>query len=138
MLPAGKTTGEFLTSLELLPTFAAVAGAKLPSDLILDGFDLMPVLLGKTKSPRTEMFWDWPAAFQVARVGNLKWISHTPRGRQGEVPAKEELYDLAVDPSEKNNLAEKRPADFARVKARFAAWRAEMDAAEPRGPFRNY
>jgi hypothetical protein len=24
------------------------------------------------------------------------------------------------------------------VKARFAQWRAEMDAAEPRGPFRNY
>jgi arylsulfatase A-like enzyme len=138
VLPAGATTHEFLTSLELLPTFAAAAGAKLPADLALDGFDLLPVLQGKRKSPRTEMFWDWPSAFQVARVGDLKWISHTPRGRRGEVPAKEELYDLSVDPSEKNNLAASRPAELARVKARFSAWRAEMEAVEPRGPFRNY
>ena len=138
VLPAGATTHEFLTSLELLPTFAAAAGAKLPADLALDGFDLLPVLQGKRKSPRTEMFWDWPSAFQVARVGDLKWISHTPRGRRGEVPAKEELYDLLVDPSEKNNLAASRPAELARVKARFSAWRAEMEAVEPRGPFRNY
>ncbi len=138
VIPAGSTTREFLTSLELLPTFAAVAGARLPSDLTLDGFNLLPVLQGRTPSPRTEMFWDWPSAFQVARVGGLKWVSSTSRGRRGEVPPKEELYDVVNDPGEKQDLAAARPADLARLKARFQTWRAEMDATEPRGPFRNF
>lgn len=138
VIPAGSTTREFLTSLELLPTFAAVAGARLPTDLTLDGFNLLPVLQGRLKSPRSEMFWDWPSAFQVARVGDLKWVSYTPRGRRGEVPPKEELYDVAQDPGEKRDLAATRPADLQRVKARFQAWRAEMEATEPRGPFRNF
>lgn len=138
VIPAGTTTHEFLSSLEILPTFAAVAGARLPPDLKLDGFNLLPVLQGKAKSSRTEMFWDWPSGFEAARVGNHKWVSYVPRERRGEVPAKEELFDLAADPSEKRNLAASQPEVLARVKAAYARWRAEMEASEPRGPFRNY
>lgn len=137
-IPAGRTTHEFLSSLELLPTFAALGGAKIPADLKLDGFDMLPVLQGKAKSPRREMFWDWPDGYQAARVDQYKWVSYTPRGKRGEVPAKEELFDLAADPGEKNNLIREKPEVLARVKARFATWQAEMEAAEPRGPFRNY
>jgi hypothetical protein len=55
------------------------------------------------------MFWDFPDAYQAARVGNWKWVSFTPRGRRGEVPDKEELFDLAADPGEKNDLAAAEP-----------------------------
>ena len=99
---------------------------------------MLPVLQGKAKSQRTEMFWDWPSVYQAARVGQFKWVSYVPRGRRDLVPAKEELFDLSADPSEKNNLLATRRDVLAQVKTRFAAWRAEMDAAEPRGPFRNY
>lgn len=34
--------------------------------------------------------------------------------------------------------SEEKPDVLARVKARFDAWKKEMDAAEPRGPFRDY
>ncbi len=138
VIPAGKTTHEFLTSLELLPTFANLGGAPIPAGLVLDGFDMLPVLQGKIKSPRTEMFWDWPSAFQAARVDQYKWVSYVPRDRRGLVEAKEELFDLSTDPSEKKNLIAQMPEVLAQVKARFARWRAEMNAAEPRGPFRNY
>jgi hypothetical protein len=50
----------------------------------------------------------------------------------------DELFDLSDDPGEKRNLAREEPDVLAKLKARFAAWRAEMEAAEPRGPFRNY
>ena len=96
------------------------------------------VLLGKTKSPREAMFWDWPSAYQAARVGQFKWVSSVPRDKRGLVEAKEELFDLAKDPSEKHDVMAEKPDVAAAVKARFAQWRAEMDAAEPRGPFRNY
>ena len=137
-IPAGQTTHEFITALEIFPTLAAAAGAKLPAGVTYDGFDLLPVLQGKAPSPRREMFWDFPDAYQAARVGNWKWVSFTPRGRRGEVPDKEELFDLAADPGEKNDLAAAEPQRLADLKVRFARWRSEMAASEPRGPFRDY
>jgi arylsulfatase A-like enzyme len=138
VIPAGKTTHEFITALEILPTLAAAGGAKLPAGVTYDGFDFLPVLKGERPSPRRAMFWDWPDGYQAARVENWKWLGSTPRGKRGEVPAKEELFDLAADPAETKNLAASRPEKVAELKAAFARWQAEMEAAEPRGPFRNF
>jgi arylsulfatase A-like enzyme len=137
VIPAGHTTHEFLSSLEVLPTFAAVAGAPAPG-VHLDGFNMLPVLQGKQKSPRTEMFWDWPSVFQAARVGSYKWVAYVPRGNKDNLPPKEEFFDVVADPGETRNLIKEKRDELAKVKARFAQWRAEMDATEPRGPFRNY
>ena len=127
-LPAGKVTGEFLTSLEFFPTLAAVGGAAFPAGVKLDGFDLLPVLRGEKPSPRTEMFWQRRADFAV-RVGQWK-LSKT--GNAGG------LFDLSSDRAEKNDLSKQHPEIVARLKARYEAWQAEMDASEPRGPFRDY
>lgn len=137
VIPAGKTTDAFLSSLEILPTFAAIGGASLP-DVVLDGFNMLPVLQGKIPSPRKEMFWDWPSTFQAARVDQYKWVSYVLRGNKENRPPTEELFDLSVDLSEKHNLAKTKPEILQMMRNRFARWRAEMDAAEPRGPFRNY
>jgi arylsulfatase A-like enzyme len=126
-LPAGRVTDEFLTSLELWPTFAAIAGAA-PSDEKRDGFDLLPVLRGEAKSPRTEMFWQ-RRGDKAARVGQWKWVESAKGGG---------LFDLTSDLGEAKDLSKERPEELARVKARWTAWRAEMDATEPRGPFRDY
>jgi hypothetical protein len=48
------------------------------------------------------------------------------------------LFDLASDPGEKRDLSAEKPDILAMVKGRWAAWRKEMDEAEPRGPFRDY
>jgi arylsulfatase A-like enzyme len=127
-LPAGKVTDEFLTSLEFMPTFANLAGTRSPRGVKLDGFDLLPVLRGEKKSPRTEMFWQRRGDV-AARVGNWKWLD-SARGKG--------LYDLSTDLGEKHDLSKEKPDVLAMVKARFAAWRKEMDASEPRGPFRDY
>ncbi|MGH8018840.1 MAG: sulfatase-like hydrolase/transferase [Opitutaceae bacterium] len=137
VIPAGRTTHEFLTALEVLPTFAAVGGAP-PPGVHLDGFNMLPVLEGKEKSPRTEMFWEWPSAYQAARVNQYKWVAYTPRGGRDNRPPTEELFDLSTDLGETRNLIDEKPEVLAAIKARFAEWRAEMNAAEPRGPFRNY
>lgn len=137
VIPGGRTTPEFLTALEVFPTFAAVGGCR-TDHIHLDGFDMLPVLQGKRKSPRTEMFWDWPSVYQAARVDNYKWVAYVPRGNPDNLPSKEELFDLAVDPGEANNIIEDRPEVLGRVRAKFYQWRVEMEAAGPRGPFRNY
>ncbi len=127
-VPAGKVNDEFLTSLEILPTVAALTGTKISSGLILDGFDMLPILQGKTKSPRKEMFWE-RKDLRAARVGNWKWV---------DTPTYGGLFDLSKDIGEKNDLSKKNPRILAMVKARYANWKKEMALAEPRGPFRDY
>lgn len=127
-LPAGKVTDEFLTSLELVPTLLAAAGAEPPQGVKLDGFDMMPVLRGEVKSPRQEMFWQ-RRADKAARFQNWKWVESS-KGRG--------LFDLSSDLGEKRDLSGDKPEVVRMMQEKFAAWRQEMDASEPRGPFRDF
>jgi arylsulfatase A-like enzyme len=127
-IPPGLVSDEFLTTLELMPTLAAAAGAKTPEGVALDGHDMLPVLAGRAPSLRTEMFWEFRGQ-KAARMGNYKWlVSQQGRG----------LYDLSTDVGERDDLSQKLPDVAAKISARWAAWRGEMDAAEARGPFRDY
>jgi arylsulfatase A-like enzyme len=128
-IPAGTVNNAFLTSLELLPSFAAVAGADLQEKVTLDGYDWWQTLRGSQPSPREAMFWKRKGTV-AARVDNWKWVRM--RGTF------DELFDLNEDIGEKNNLAPKQPEVLARIKRRYQAWRAEMEASEPRRPFRDF
>ena len=127
-IPAGQTSEAFLTTLELLPTLLKLANVNSPVDLKLDGHDMLPTLAGQAPSPRSEMYWQ-RRDDKAARVGHWKWVEST-RGNG--------LFDLASDIGEKNDLSKSHPEKLAELKTRFQAWRSEMDAAEPRGPFRDY
>lgn len=127
-IPAGSVCREFLSSLEVLPTLAKLAGVKPPSGVTLDGFDMLPVLQGKKASPRTKMFWR-RRADRAARVGNWKWIDSTRGGG---------LFDLSRDIGEARDLSTERPKILRKLRDAYAAWQREMEQAEPRGPFRNY
>ena len=129
VLPRGKITDEWLTSLELFPMLATVAGAELPNDLVLDGFDsMLEVLHGRKQSPREEMFWE-RRNLRAARVGPWKWVE-TPQGGG--------LFNLASDLGERTDLSTEQPEVLAMLKARFQSWKSKMSQTEPRGPFRDY
>ncbi len=128
VIPVGTVCREFLSAMEILPTLAAVTGAKLPKGVILDGFDMLPVIKGESPSKRKEMFWE-RRTDKAARVGNYKWVDSERGGG---------LFDLSKDIGEQHDLSKEKPKVLAQVKARFAAWKKAMQEAEPRGPFRNY
>ena len=96
---------------------------------MLDGYDWWSTIKGETKSPRSEMFWKRKNLIG-ARVGKWKWVDMG--GKSGG------LFDLDADIGEKNDLAQERPDVLKMVQGRYANWLAEMEAAEPRGPFRDY
>jgi arylsulfatase A-like enzyme len=127
-IPAGRVLDDFLTSLEIFPTLLAATGAKPPPGVKLDGFDMLPIFTGTEKSPRTEMFWQ-RRGDKAVRVGKWKWIE-SEKGAG--------LFDLAADLGETKDLSNDKPDVLANVKGRWEAWRKEMDASEPRGPFRDY
>ena len=127
-VPAGSSSSEFLTSMEILPTLLSEAGVRPPRGLILDGHNMMPVLCEAELSPRSEMFWQRKDD-RAARVGNWKWVE-SKRGNG--------LFHLAEDISEKNDLSEKNPGKLEEMKQHFARWQKQMQSAEPRGPFRDF
>ncbi|MBS0207879.1 MAG: sulfatase-like hydrolase/transferase [Planctomycetes bacterium] len=128
-IPAGAVRHEFLTALEVFPTLLAATGVSAPAGVKLDGFDMLPTLAGQQPSPRHQMYWQHQDD-AAARFDNLKWVA--PAAGAGG------LFDLSCDEGEQHDLSSERPEVAAQLKARFQDWRAEMDASEPRGPFRDY
>lgn len=118
----------FVTSMELVPTLLRLAGVKPPEGVVLDGFDMLPVLAEGKPSSRKDMFWKRRGK-EAARVGNWKWI----RNELGTF-----LFDLSKDVGEKNNLIDTMPEKAAEMEGRFTAWLKAMDEADPRGPFKDF
>lgn len=128
-IPAGEVNDQFLTSMELFPSFASACGAELPEGVVLDGFDWWETIRGLKPSPRKEMFWQRKDLIG-ARVGQWKWVQMG--ANQGG------LFDLSKDIGERKDLSKQRPEVMKMVKERYENWVAEMEAAEPRGPFRDF
>jgi len=128
-VPAGAVNDAFLSSLELVPSLASATGAAWPDDLVFDGYDWWPTLRGEAESPRERMFWKRKDLL-AARVGDWKWVDMKDDGGG--------LFHLVSDIGEKNDLSASHPDKLAELREAFDAWLAEMEAAKPRGPFRDF
>ncbi|MEM7602763.1 MAG: sulfatase-like hydrolase/transferase, partial [Verrucomicrobiota bacterium] len=100
-IPAGQVNNELMTAMDLLPTFAALAGAEVPTDRIIDGKDVWPVLVGEGTSPHEAFFYHANTSLKAVRSGN--WKLHTTQGKP------KELYDLKTDIGEKKNMLSAHP-----------------------------
>lgn len=133
----GTTCDEPAIHVDLLPTLAELAGARLPSQP-LDGVSLVPVLRDpKARLPREALYWHFPGYLEAGRSG---WRT-TPVGviRCGDFKLLEffetgrlELYNLREDLSERNNLAETMPQKAKELRDKLVAWRRSLDAPMPR------
>jgi len=113
-------------SMDLLPTFAAIAGCDVPAKLKLDGVDLAPLWLrGESPAPR-QLFWERGTGVHMhnfdrrifaVRDGNWKLV-------QGKSDGPLELYDLQIDPRETHDVAAENPQIVARLKKAFDDWKA--------------
>jgi arylsulfatase A-like enzyme len=97
---------------DLLPTFAALAGADLPKDRVLDGGDLSPVLRGTGHSPRQSYFYYRGSTLQAVRSGKYKLHVVTREEGWEQTPKPVDppwLYDLERDPGERYDVAKEHP-----------------------------
>jgi arylsulfatase A len=110
---------EMGSELDLLPTFATLAGAGVPRDRPIDGVDLSTTLRKGGASPRRELFY-YANRLVAVRQGSYKL--HLA-GRQQPQPgaagdaasSNAELYNLDIDPSEKYDLSKQLPEMVARL-----------------------
>jgi arylsulfatase len=120
-IKAGLKNHDILGGLDLMATFAAVAGVKLPENdregkpIIFDSYDMSPVLFGTGKSARKSWFYFTEDELTpgAARVGNYKAVFNL-RGDNGQPTG-----GLAVD----SNLGWKGPEKYvATVPQVFDLW----------------
>ncbi len=138
-IPAGKVCNELTLSMDLYPTLAAVGAAECPSDRIIDGKDIQPILYDEpgAESPHDAFFYYKKNVLEAVRSG--KWKLHIRREApkksgnltvdRGSVPAIEklqELYDLETDIGETQNLYDQYPDIVADLEAKADACRKDI------------
>ena len=114
-VPAGTECDELACTMDLLPTFARLAGTKPPADRIIDGRDIWPLMSGRAdaKSPHEAFYYYQMDQLQAVRSG--KWKLHLPlkpKKRHWGKPEPEgplQLFDLEADMGEQNNVADRHP-----------------------------
>ncbi len=73
MIPAGNTHEDTEMTMDFLPTFANMAGAKIPADRVIDGRDMLPFLQGKGVAPQRTLHWQSDSTWAI-RHGSWKLI----------------------------------------------------------------
>ncbi|MGM0573779.1 MAG: sulfatase family protein [Bacteroidota bacterium] len=138
-IPAGTACDEVTTTMDLLPTFARLAGGKEPSDRIIDGKNIIDLMQNKkrAKSPHEAFYYYFMSQLRAVRSG--KWKLHLGLDPMlekwsGDPTGKCEaaLYDLEADIGEKNNVIDEHPR-VAR-KLRKLAVKAKKDIGDYQVP----
>ncbi len=114
----GRVSHETVSSLDLLPTALSAAGRKLPGNL--DGVNLMPHL-GDSAKPveRKSLFWRYGGNLAL-RKGQWKVVKQRSNDFQ--------LFDLASDPAESNDLSTAKASMKQELVAELEATNREMAA----------
>ncbi len=107
-IAAGTQRADVTGHLDIFATIAAAAGANLPQDRTIDSEN---ILAGPAKRPT--MFWR-SGDYRAVRAGDWK-LQVTKR------PVKARLYNLAVDPTERHDLAARDPRRVAELSALIEA-----------------
>jgi uncharacterized sulfatase len=140
----GSTSNAMVSTVDLMPTLLAVAGAKIPENM--DGVSMLDVWLGKQDKLHDELFFSYtgvivggrrqetPFPIRAVRTDQYKYIRYInhevghPK-RKNKIFPFEELFDLKNDPREKNNLADS--PDYEQIKAELSVkvdnWMSAMN-----------
>ncbi len=121
-LQAGSVCSEPVICQDAFTTILAAAGVKPPSDRIIDGKNVLPVLRGgSTRHLHDSLFWAWvkPNMKEKWAIRRGKWKLLSDKGRV-------ELYDLESDISETKDLAGQKPELVKELTKIFKDWRAKM------------
>ena len=118
-LPKGKQYQQPISHLDIFTTALAAAKAAPPEGKVLDGVNLLPFAQGlNTQAPHEQLFFRTDT-YLALRQGDWKL-------QVMERPKQDVLYNLAADPSERNNLASQEPQRLADMKKRLATLNAQQ------------
>jgi arylsulfatase A len=139
-IPAGRVSDAVAGTIDLLPTFVALAGGKVPTDRPIDGADLSPLLLGQSsQSPREAHYYYQGYKLEAVRSGPWK-LALGPQNfsmgiKEGGVSTPGlRLYNLDQDIGETNDVAAQHPAEVKKLKALADQMAATLCNGSANGP----
>lgn len=116
---AGSICRDLASTLDLLPTAAALAGTAVPRDRVIDGVSLAPVLLGTGPGLRDSWIYYRGTRVFAARMGAYKahFVTKSAYGPDPAVPHEPPvLFDLDHDPSEQFDVGPQHPEVLAALR----------------------
>lgn len=119
-IQAGTVSNQVWAFWDLLPTFADIAGGIIPDDI--DGISMLPSWFGQPQEEHDYLYWEVPGRtfLQAVRIGQWKGVRN---GTDQPV----ELYDLSLDISEQNNVAELHPEIVKQIESIFRTARTDSE-----------
>ena len=121
-IPPNTVCREVASVMDLFPTIAKLVGAPLPTDRIIDGKNIWPLMSGTrgAGSPHEAYFYYRKGHLEGVRSG--KWKLHLSGGKKGKWC----LYDLQSDLGETTDVARRHPKIVARLKAHLEQARSDL------------
>jgi len=134
--PAGTVRSTPTSNIDFYPTFREMVGAPLDTEHPVDGVSILPLLCNpQSELKRDMLFWHYPLdkphflggrSAGAVRKGSWKLIEFFDTGGK-------ELYNLADDVGEKNNLADANPEKAAELQELLVTWREDVRTRIPPG-----
>jgi arylsulfatase A len=115
-VPAGSTCDAMTSNMDLLPTFAALAGGAAPADRKLDGRDIRKQLFGETQADPRDVFYFFKSQ-KLEAVRSGPWKLHLADGK---------LYNLSDDIGEATDVASANPQIVAKLEKFVAECEADL------------
>ncbi|MEN8117935.1 MAG: sulfatase-like hydrolase/transferase [Bacteroidota bacterium] len=112
---AGTETSQPVLTMDILPTMLDLIEAK-PSGANIDGISIKNLLLTGEQLPERDLYWSFKNKNAI-RSGDWKLVSITSESNETV-----ELFNIAEDISEANNLAEKHPELVKSLKQKLEYW----------------
>lgn len=141
-IPPGTTCDHIAGNIDMLPTFARLTGGAPPSDRVIDGRDITPLMFEANPSPvrDTHLFFANTGVLSAIRQGQWKLFL---TNSQGDKPKKNNLgqiidsttnddaggyalYDVVADPGESNDVSAAHPDIVEKLKTEAAKRDAEI------------
>ena len=142
-VPKGSTCDRLASTLDLFPTFAALAGAETPRDRVIDGEDISHLMHGRFEQATADKAFYYYLRVHLQAVRQGKWKLHLVRSSEpiGAAPFSKNqhigpadrvgfdqpfLVDLENDLGETTNVAEEHPMVVERLLALAESMREDM------------
>ena len=140
-MPAGRVCSEVASTIDVLPTFIQLAGGEVPTDRIIDGKDILPLMTGEpgAESPHEAFFYYFQNELHAVRSGPWKLRLESTylhediyRNRHKDVrdvPIREALYNLDTDIGEQKDVKQHQKDVVERLKGYADVIRADIGDA---------
>jgi arylsulfatase A-like enzyme len=122
-------------TMDVYTTILTLAGTGVPTDRVVDGLDLSPVLFGTGPSPRETMFYYRGTKLYAVRKGPYKAHFCTKPAYGGGKEKRHDpplLYHLGHDPSEKYDVSQDHPEAIEEIRREVELHRANLKRGEDR------